>query len=316
MNILLIGAGQIGSRHLQSLANLPSLKTVYVIEPNSIAEEVARSRWQEASKGNEAKVKFFPYHALNHQWGIAVAIIATPSAGRLEVFRKVFEMGIKYIISEKVLFQSIAEYRLALELCDQNETKVVSNHVYRYVEIFQQLRSAVGNKKIRMDVQVGNNGMGCNLIHFIDLFQYISYGVIQPFHTTIAKPLSASRRGDVFVEFTGEAEIWNDKGSRLQVVFSGSQPKPPIFTISFSGGTIRLDEGTCQVQTTMTGFDGLSFTSPQISGLTHIIVNELLSGCCRLPTLTESFMANFCMLQSLNMALFGNMNEDQVCPIT
>lgn len=316
MKALLIGAGQIGSRHLQSLAKLPSLQTVYVVEPNPNAEEIARARWQEVAQKESASLQFLPVHALNRQLDVDVAIIATPAVGRLAVLRTVIEMGITKVVAEKILFQSIAEFRLAMELCEQNSIEVVCNHVYRYVEIFSRIRKILGHEPFTMDVQAGNNGMGCNLIHLIDLFQYLSKSEIQSMETTIERPLCQSKRGKAFVEFSGKAEVWSSHGSRLCVVFSGVHPKPPVFTITSGHSMVLLDEGTSQVHTNIAELEGIPFMSPRISDLTQNIVKELLTGSCRLPTLRQSFQANYYMLQAFNEALFGKRDEAQTCPIT
>ena len=46
-NIVLIGAGKLGSRHLQALAKLSISATIYVIDLNSNAIEVAKERFHE-----------------------------------------------------------------------------------------------------------------------------------------------------------------------------------------------------------------------------------------------------------------------------
>ncbi len=67
--IALIGAGQLGSRHLQALAKINLEISIEVVEPNTQASEVAKQRFNEIGEKwlntlfHQRNNKFF--HSLN-----------------------------------------------------------------------------------------------------------------------------------------------------------------------------------------------------------------------------------------------------------
>ena len=57
--ILLIGCGNIGSRHLQSILKINTNCAVYVVEKSKISTNVAKKRCKEVSKKNSIKSLYF-----------------------------------------------------------------------------------------------------------------------------------------------------------------------------------------------------------------------------------------------------------------
>ena len=58
-NIGLIGAGQIGSRHLQGLAKSTLQYKIYVVDPDEKSLSVAKIRYQEVSPKNTSNTVTF-----------------------------------------------------------------------------------------------------------------------------------------------------------------------------------------------------------------------------------------------------------------
>ena len=62
--IILVGCGNIGSRHLQAIAKLPYGIKVDIVEPNDDAQNLAKSRLDEISF-DKTDHKFFWYNTIN-----------------------------------------------------------------------------------------------------------------------------------------------------------------------------------------------------------------------------------------------------------
>jgi hypothetical protein len=78
IRVALIGAGQLGSRHLQALARLPAGSRVTMVEPSEASRSTAQSRWAEVA-GQGIAVEFV--EGLGQLSGeIDVAIVATTAA--------------------------------------------------------------------------------------------------------------------------------------------------------------------------------------------------------------------------------------------
>ena len=116
-NILLVGCGEIGSRHLQALAKMEIPIRIWAIDPSSISLKTAKVRFEEIPiNKNIQSIKFeseIPEN-LDH---IDLCIISTTSKIRFFVFKQIIDkVSCKNFIFEKVLFQKEEHFIQMLRL--------------------------------------------------------------------------------------------------------------------------------------------------------------------------------------------------------
>ncbi|MCW3151051.1 Gfo/Idh/MocA family oxidoreductase [Achromobacter spanius] len=316
-SVLLIGAGNLGSRHLQSLADAPWINRVVVVEPSQVAADVARTRWQDVPNSHGKSLAFITLdNALRHG-PFDSAVIATPAPGRLDVLGAVLGLGIKRILCEKVLFQSEAELDEALEMVIEAGADVRVNHIYRYLDALVQLSKVTVGQTLSMSVDIDGDGMGCNLIHYVDLFAYLSGADVTALSAEIDLPVHESKRGGKFVEFTGNAVATDENGGQLRVTYHDKSPaSAPRICVEGAFGRAIFDEATGSVVCDITALRDLSFSVPRVSALTASILMAQLDGRCLLPTLAQSAQMNRLMLRTFNQQLAGRHERDLACPIT
>ena len=110
-NVIIIGAGNLGSRHLQALALINKLINIDVIDPSEQALKVAKERFEQISVNKDLNNIRFLSNMNNLREFIDVAIIATSSNIRKEVVEQLLKnRKIKYLILEKVVFQSYDDF--------------------------------------------------------------------------------------------------------------------------------------------------------------------------------------------------------------
>jgi hypothetical protein len=174
-NILIIGAGQLGSRHLQgALLSKYALKLT-VVDLSEESLKVAESRASEVELGNkDTTVKFSS--SLTEGSNVDICIIATTASVRFKVLEElVSKCNVGNIIFEKVLFQAEYEYAEAKKLLDSNNINAWVNCPRRIFPTYNEVKQLISSEKnISMTVKGTNWGMACNSIHFIDLFSYIT----------------------------------------------------------------------------------------------------------------------------------------------
>lgn len=176
MNILLIGAGQLGSRHLQSIADI-KIENVHidVIDPSDMSLEVAKTRYIEVSKNNQ-NINFYKsiMDTQNDQYDIA--IIATNSNVRALVIKELLSSKVvKNMILEKVLFQKEQEYFGIEQLLQKNNIKTWVNHPKRTFPFYKKIRKQLEDaKEVNFHVSVGNWGLACNVLHLLDTFEFLT----------------------------------------------------------------------------------------------------------------------------------------------
>ena len=109
--VLIIGSGQIGSRHLQSLSKLNRRVNISVIDKNPNSIKSAKAIFNEMSI-NKNLVSVNYYDSMNYLNGeYDIAIIATGADVRKKVIKETLKRAkIKYFILEKIVCQSLKKF--------------------------------------------------------------------------------------------------------------------------------------------------------------------------------------------------------------
>ena len=134
LNILVVGAGQIGSRHMQALANTQDVAAVTAVDPGAAARDTALARWNDVPGDAGKTLKLAASLAdIGRTETFDLAIIATSAPGRLEILKGIVALGVRRVLSEKLLFQSVAQLNAAVALCADKGVSLYPNYVYRLV---------------------------------------------------------------------------------------------------------------------------------------------------------------------------------------
>jgi predicted dehydrogenase len=122
-----IGAGQLGSRHLQALGRVGGRNDIFIVDPNADSRRVARERFNEFNPGFLGKL-YELESLLELPAELDVAIVATTSNVRLAVLATLMKSSkVRYLLLEKVLFQDLAQYQQAAELLQMQIGRVWVN---------------------------------------------------------------------------------------------------------------------------------------------------------------------------------------------
>ena len=168
-NILVIGAGQLGSRHLQSLKAIPSERfNIYVIDPSNESLNIAKERATQIENENH-KLYF-----LNDLKDLEVTqfyfcVIATTSNIRAQVTKDLLSnFTVENLLLEKILFNKDSQYSEIEKILEQSETRCWVNCCMRMQKIYSELSATLSGKKFTYNVTGSNFGNITNAIHYID----------------------------------------------------------------------------------------------------------------------------------------------------
>lgn len=312
--ILLAGAGQIGSRHLQALASIPEVAEVVVVDPNPQSCERALARWREVADHADKTITFHSELGALKAEPYNLAILATSAPGRLDLLRCVVDLGVSRVLSEKLLFQSVAQLDRAVALCEAYGVSVFPNYVYRFAAPWAEVGRHVAGRPFAMLIEAGDIGLATNLPHWLDLFEFISRAPLTELAVELARPASASKRGGGLVEVAGSARGRTASGSSVSLVFDGSA-SAPVATLSLAGKTLRIDEGARTVTGDLLDLP-LEMDIPMVSLTTARAVPQILARATVLPTLAETAGMNRLLLAAMGRALFADDSPDREIPIT
>jgi len=202
--IALIGAGQLGSRHLQGLVHASLPRRIYVVDPSNDSLKTAKQRAEEVSP------VLFPKEISYHQSfselppTLDLAIIATSSLVRLKALKELMKYSnVKNLILEKILFTTEDEFNAAKELIGSTPAWV--NCPRRLNEFYTRLHSAVQNSNGPMRYVIAGRGFGlaCNSIHFIDIFSMLCGEVEYELDTSKLIPKIFPSKRDGYIELFG-----------------------------------------------------------------------------------------------------------------
>ena len=212
--ILIIGAGQLGSRHLQGVLRSEHTLQVTVVDTSSISLVNAEQREKEVIVGNlKTRVLYFNQIPIQEEYD--VLIIATTASVRAMVTEEVLKKNkVKHIIFEKVLFQKLEDYHRVSVLLNKHDTQGWVNCPRRIYPMYQQLKELLGGEQsVNMELTGDGWGLACNSIHFADVYAYITSARDFDFSTKdlVKKKLQSKRDG--YYEALGELHCKTEKGN-------------------------------------------------------------------------------------------------------
>jgi hypothetical protein len=327
--VAIIGAGQLGSRHLQGVLKSIFEFDVYVIDPYRSSLELAQTRASEIEHNHEINFEE-SITALPSE--LDLVIVATNSDVRLSVLKQLLEQSkVDTLVLEKVLFQSLYEYDEAREIIQNTNTKAFVNHARRMQELYVGLKNILEDfKDEAFDIEYyGTNwGLGCNGLHFSDTISYLLDDSIEYYddRKLDLEIIESKRVG--FVEFTGTllGKTKNNHSFRItsrktqDSLLSGvslTLNAPSVRTSVIEGGmepSIRVTHMNQGAKTKVFRFSEMLFQSD----LSKIIVEEVFSnGTVELATYEEAMINHKLFIESLlNHMKKSNFKKSNGCPIT
>ncbi len=237
--IAIIGAGQLGSRHLQGLAKSSKHFQISVVDPNKKSLIVAKQRFNEVSKFSKS------YISCHQNIGdlpkeIDLVIIATTANVRRKVIENLLDRCVvKYIILEKVVFQKSVDFKPIQNLLLEKSLKAWVNCARRSYLFYKNLKKELGGEKISIIVKGKDWGLACNGIHIIDLFIFLTEQTDIIIDTSELKNIVIDSKRIGFKELKGILKIHTGRGDTLELndidKYDGNHK------ISISNGNIQYD---------------------------------------------------------------------------
>jgi hypothetical protein len=316
-SILLVGAGQLGSRYLQGLSTVKLDLYITVVDPSDLSLNKAKKRWVEVG-GDESQHTIRWCKVLPQDLSlIDLAIISTSAGGRADLIKKISStIKVRYWVLEKVLAQSKKELDI-INAATKDSKKTWVNMVRRESNWHQQLKlNFFEQGSLKVKKSGGLWGLACNGIHFIDLISWwtgeslLSVNTIKLDRTWIkSKRLGYFEvMGELLVKFSGGTElILQSQPIKTEDILYVEIPNKDIWTI---------DELNCVAFKSKK--DVLKGELKLQSELTGPLVTKILTkGTCELTSLKNSIEHHKIFLEAMLAHWnFSNKLKDKIVPIT
>jgi hypothetical protein len=323
--IAIIGAGGIGSRHLQALSKLAVPAEIFVIDPSGASLDNAAALLDEVSGRTVSSIEF-KRDLTNLDGHIDLAVISTNSDVRRLAFEELLAKAeVGNILFEKVLFQKVEDYYAVRDMIDDREIRAYVNCARRYFDVYTRAKEMFeGDEAIELEFTAADWGLGCNSIHFMDMLAFVSgyfdgvgrvsSGVdshgdgssgneIGSFHANASAIVESKRKGiiDLYGSIRGEI------GANRFLLKSLGQLVPEPFTELRAGDkklSVYEECGRAVLAVDGKDVEEIEFTVPYVSGLTNLIAEEIFAtGACRLPTYDESMSLHIPMIKAFLSAI-------------
>ena len=317
LNVLVVGAGQIGSRHLQGLVSVRLNLNIIVVDISNFSLDLAKLRWGEAG-GNQSHHKIdwckkIPGDIKN----IDLAIVTTSSLGRATLVEQlVLSVNVNYWVFEKVLAQSRQELEL-IEYATSNAKNAWVNTPRRLMTWYQKLKIEFNNKgSLKIKKSGGLWGLACNSIHYIDLVNWWTGESLFSVNTRNLDKIWLKSKRLGYFEVSGELLIKFSGGTQLILQSYPNKVKDIIHIVLNDKKNWIINEqegvaykskkeilsGKVELQSEMTG---------------RMVTKILIEGTCNLPHLKESSKQHAIFLDAmLSHWNTCNKSNDKAVPIT
>jgi len=304
-NIAIIGAGQLGSRHLQGLLKLKGEFSIFVTDLSEASLQTAENRAQEIDSNN--KVQYLK-NLLDTPQHLDLVIIATGADVREKVINQLLNHAhVGFLILEKVLFQEIEAYTRVSDLLHQKNVPTWVNHSRRMFSHYQELKNQIHKKKSPLIYAItGSNwGLGCNALHFIDIICYLSDSNINTLETNwLDYEIIPSKRIG-YIEFTGTLKGTLTNGDNFTITSFNREPSGiTVFMASDNESWTIKESGASQIIHCLSGStensEIIPIKAPFQSELTSTLASELFkSGHCELPTYGETKKSHSLFIETM-----------------
>ena len=217
--ILLLGYGNIGKRHLESILNFKS-KTK--IEITIIDNDFKKLKDLEHSSKlfNFKNVELILNKNLSLKYNLC--IIATNSSERLNVLKQISHIKFDTVIIEKLIADNIKNLNLIEKVIKKsNFKKIYINTPRRYMNVYKNIKKDLNlSKPLSIFYTATNFKLASNSIHIIDLFQFfIGDKKIKNIFCQINKIVKSKKN---YSEFEGML-IFSDKNNNILYINNTKQ---------------------------------------------------------------------------------------------
>jgi len=296
---LIIGAGQLGSRHLQGLLKAAVEQQVYVLDPSSASLETAAARATEVQHA-------VPLHFVNSWEQLPAAfdlvIVATGADVRAAVVAQLLARHtVRYLVLEKVLFQDLASFDHISELIHRKAVPAWVNHPRRMFPHYRQIQTelAAAPGPLVFTATGTNWGLACNALHLVDICCFLTGSAVAELDLQWTDPVIHPSKRPGYIEFTGTVRGRLEDNSLFTITSLPGTPGALTVQAAAAGHRWLVQEGAHPSMVCYHSGDGFakaihgSLVNEFQSGLTTRLAEQLLlNGNCELPTYTEACRAH------------------------
>jgi len=214
-NICIIGCGNIGFKHLESILKFKKKLNIIIVEKNSDRQKKIINSLNNSFRYSHS-IKFYKYIKFS-LLNFKLLIVSTNSDTRKDILCNFFtkKNSAETILLEKILAPNLSNLNKIVEIINNRKIKSYVNCARRMYKSYQVLKKMIGKRKIlQFNVKGSNWGLASNSIHMLDLFGYLygNFSNVKSSHD-LKKIYPSKRRR--FYELRGKIKIIINNSSTI-----------------------------------------------------------------------------------------------------
>ena len=285
-NILISGAGQLGSRYLQGLVKCRLPLRIYVQDIYEESLVRAKQRWNEVLVPKSPHEVSFHTSLTSLPREVDISIVTTTADVRPKVVGDIASRtDVRYWVLEKVLAQS--ELGLDQILLRIKKGPAWVNTPRRMIPWHKKIKSQFNRSSpLNLKFQGKLWGLASNAVHFLDLLGWWAGETLQSVNTEHLKKNWFESKRPTYWEVLGNVEAQFSGGS-FAMLGAGESDVSDDLEVSNGGLSWLIKEADGIARRS----DGVEISGHMInqSEMTATLVESILeTGTCDLPTLKES----------------------------
>lgn len=304
-NVWIIGAGQIGSRHLQALKTVKFHLAITVVDPSPKSLKITEERYTSVPAGKFVHKINYLLKIPQKSAPIDLAIIATRSDVRSKIIVELLGSArVKYLVLEKILFNKKNDYDLIDKLLSRKKVKAWINIPLRMMEPYRNIQKYFKNKRFTYIVTGSKFGLVTNAIHYFDHVSFISGSSEYKISTENLDPVPIPSKRNGFLELNGTITAKLKNGSHVSITCHPGGNAPVVVEIHSENARYigRESEKKAWLARSENNWHWkeLEAPIPPQSQLTTTMAESILkNGKCHLSTYKETQKIHLQMLEPL-----------------
>ena len=202
----------------------------------------------------------------------------------------------------------------------KNNATAYCNFVNRYFPNYKALKYHIENtkpSKITMCVNGGDFGLGCNAIHYLDLFEYMTNSNVKIIDALLSKSDTSNRRGTQYFELNGGIKGKDEKGNSLTITSISNSDTPVLLTYTLDDEIFQFNENDLQeFQFLKDTITNKKFNIVPTSLLSEQLIDDIYKNSSLLPTIQQIKNAHEELFKIFNPALGIKHKSNAICPVT
>ncbi len=205
-NVFVIGAGQLGSRHLQALKSVSIPLKISVVDPSPDSLSLSKERYEGLPEIHNHEINYCatipPFKKVD------LAIIASNSDTRRSIIEGLLSGSqVDYMVLEKILFNKKEDYLVVAGLLRENKVKAWVDCSMRTMPFYHGINSYFGSEPFVYTVTGSQYGLVTNSIHYIDHMAFLSGCLDYELDTSMLDLPAVPSKRKGFLELNGTLSV-------------------------------------------------------------------------------------------------------------